>query len=163
MGFPFIRIASTCPIKPSLYTQSFFISLYKVPLFILRSSNVAALKACLLFLILQLFFLFKYLTVMIQLIVCFGSFGFQAVANVNTTIAPALIGKVCTTCSCFSFFNWGLAFCPSDCVVECVIQKTHLQMYLPLQDPTQQAEIDNFMVQQLDGTSNEWGWCKQKV
>jgi hypothetical protein len=32
-----------------------------------------------------------------------------------------------------------------------------------LQDPTAQAEIDNFMVQQLDGTKNEWGWCKQKV
>ena len=31
------------------------------------------------------------------------------------------------------------------------------------QDPTEQVEIDNFMVQQLDGTSNEWGWCKQKV
>ena len=34
---------------------------------------------------------------------------------------------------------------------------------LPLQDPTKQTEIDNFMVQQLDGTVNEWGWCKQKV
>ena len=31
------------------------------------------------------------------------------------------------------------------------------------QDPTQQTAIDNFMVQQLDGTVNEWGWCKQKV
>ena len=31
------------------------------------------------------------------------------------------------------------------------------------QDPTEQAQIDNFMVQQLDGTVNEWGWCKQKV
>lgn len=31
------------------------------------------------------------------------------------------------------------------------------------QDPTEQVEIDNFMVQQLDGTSNDWGWCKQKV
>ncbi|KAK3040111.1 hypothetical protein RJ639_027837 [Escallonia herrerae] len=30
-------------------------------------------------------------------------------------------------------------------------------------DPTEQAKIDNFMVQQLDGTVNEWGWCKQKV
>ncbi|GJN01018.1 hypothetical protein PR202_ga18250 [Eleusine coracana subsp. coracana] len=30
-------------------------------------------------------------------------------------------------------------------------------------DPTEQAEIDNFMVQQLDGTSNDWGWCKQKL
>lgn len=31
------------------------------------------------------------------------------------------------------------------------------------QDPIEQAQIDNFMVQQLDGTQNEWGWCKQKV
>lgn len=35
--------------------------------------------------------------------------------------------------------------------------------FLELQDPTKQTEIDNFMVQQLDGTVNEWGWCKQKV
>ncbi|VAI26498.1 unnamed protein product [Triticum turgidum subsp. durum] len=30
-------------------------------------------------------------------------------------------------------------------------------------DPTAQTELDNFMVQQLDGTKNEWGWCKQKL
>uniref|UniRef100_A0A0D3GCH8 phosphopyruvate hydratase n=1 Tax=Oryza barthii TaxID=65489 RepID=A0A0D3GCH8_9ORYZ len=30
-------------------------------------------------------------------------------------------------------------------------------------DPTEQVDIDNFMVQQLDGTSNNWGWCKQKL
>ncbi|KAE9465530.1 hypothetical protein C3L33_02557, partial [Rhododendron williamsianum] len=30
-------------------------------------------------------------------------------------------------------------------------------------DPTEQTAIDNFMVQQLDGTVNEWGWCKQKL
>ncbi|KAL5715985.1 phosphopyruvate hydratase [Ranunculus cassubicifolius] len=30
-------------------------------------------------------------------------------------------------------------------------------------DPTKQTEIDNFMVQQLDGTVNEWGWCKQQL
>ncbi|KAL8232750.1 hypothetical protein R6Q57_002528 [Mikania cordata] len=29
-------------------------------------------------------------------------------------------------------------------------------------DPTQQTKLDNFMVQELDGTLNEWGWCKQK-
>ncbi|KAK1352528.1 hypothetical protein POM88_053225 [Heracleum sosnowskyi] len=29
-------------------------------------------------------------------------------------------------------------------------------------DPTNQTAIDNFMVQELDGTVNEWGWCKQK-
>ncbi|KAK1303319.1 Enolase [Acorus calamus] len=47
----------------------------------------------------------------------------KAVGNVNSIIAPALIGK----------------------------------------DPTQQTEIDTYMVQQLDGTQNEWGWCKQKL
>nr|GEU73348.1 enolase [Tanacetum cinerariifolium] len=47
----------------------------------------------------------------------------KAVANVNTIIGPALVGK----------------------------------------DATDQAGIDNFMVQQLDGTQNEWGWCKQKL
>ncbi|OWM69647.1 hypothetical protein CDL15_Pgr025496 [Punica granatum] len=30
-------------------------------------------------------------------------------------------------------------------------------------DPTDQTAIDNFMVQKLDGTVNEWGWCKQKL
>nr|DAD48670.1 TPA_asm: hypothetical protein HUJ06_018607 [Nelumbo nucifera] len=30
-------------------------------------------------------------------------------------------------------------------------------------DPTEQTNIDNYMVQQLDGTVNEWGWCKQKL
>lgn len=30
-------------------------------------------------------------------------------------------------------------------------------------DPSEQTAIDNFMVQQLDGTVNEWGWCKQKL
>ncbi|KAG2384913.1 Enolase protein [Vigna angularis] len=30
-------------------------------------------------------------------------------------------------------------------------------------DPTKQTELDNYMVQQLDGTVNEWGWCKQKL
>ncbi|KAM1368419.1 hypothetical protein PS1_001753 [Malus domestica] len=30
-------------------------------------------------------------------------------------------------------------------------------------DPTEQTKIDNYMVQQLDGTVNEWGWCKQKL
>ncbi|CAL5323058.1 unnamed protein product [Camellia sinensis] len=30
-------------------------------------------------------------------------------------------------------------------------------------DPTEQTKIDNFMVQELDGTVNEWGWCKQKL
>ncbi|KAJ6820706.1 enolase [Iris pallida] len=30
-------------------------------------------------------------------------------------------------------------------------------------DPTEQTQIDNFMVQELDGTKNQWGWCKQKL
>nr|GEV48546.1 enolase [Tanacetum cinerariifolium] len=30
-------------------------------------------------------------------------------------------------------------------------------------DPTDQTGIDNFMVQELDATKNEWGWCKQKL
>ncbi|KAI3738182.1 hypothetical protein L2E82_28202 [Cichorium intybus] len=30
-------------------------------------------------------------------------------------------------------------------------------------DPADQTGIDNFMVQELDGTKNEWGWCKQKL
>ncbi|KAM7265030.1 hypothetical protein ACFE04_002713 [Oxalis oulophora] len=47
----------------------------------------------------------------------------KAVDNVNSIIAPALIGK----------------------------------------DPTDQFGIDKFMVEQLDGTVNEWGWCKQKL
>ncbi|KAK6936348.1 Enolase, N-terminal [Dillenia turbinata] len=47
----------------------------------------------------------------------------KAVDNVNSIIAPALIGK----------------------------------------DPTEQTKIDDYMVQQLDGTVNEWGWCKQKL
>lgn len=37
------------------------------------------------------------------------------------------------------------------------------ESYCIMQDPTEQTAIDNFMVQQLDGTVNEWGWCKQKV
>ncbi|XP_068635154.1 uncharacterized protein [Aristolochia californica] len=30
-------------------------------------------------------------------------------------------------------------------------------------DPTVQTKIDNFMVQVLDGTVNEWDWCKPKL
>lgn len=26
-----------------------------------------------------------------------------------------------------------------------------------------QGEIDKMMVEELDGTENEWGWCKQKL
>jgi enolase len=31
------------------------------------------------------------------------------------------------------------------------------------QDVTQQEKIDKFMVETLDGTKNEWGWCKSKL
>ena len=30
-------------------------------------------------------------------------------------------------------------------------------------DVTQQTELDDFMVQTLDGTRNEWGWCKSRL
>lgn len=30
-------------------------------------------------------------------------------------------------------------------------------------DVTKQGQIDRKMVEELDGTQNEWGWCKQKV
>lgn len=30
-------------------------------------------------------------------------------------------------------------------------------------DVTQQVKIDKKMVEEIDGTQNEWGWCKQKV
>lgn len=30
-------------------------------------------------------------------------------------------------------------------------------------DPVEQTKIDNFMVQELDGTQNDWGWCKSKL
>jgi len=30
-------------------------------------------------------------------------------------------------------------------------------------DVTAQKELDDLMVQELDGTKNEWGWCKEKV
>ncbi len=34
---------------------------------------------------------------------------------------------------------------------------------LEMQDPTDQSGIDLFMVRELDGTQNEWGWPKAKV
>lgn len=30
-------------------------------------------------------------------------------------------------------------------------------------DVRNQSEIDRVMVEEIDGTKNEWGWCKQKV
>lgn len=30
-------------------------------------------------------------------------------------------------------------------------------------DVTQQTQLDNLMVQELDGTKNDWGWCKSKL
>lgn len=47
----------------------------------------------------------------------------KACENVNTIIAPAIIGK----------------------------------------DPVDQIGIDKLMVEDLDGTQNDWGWCKEKL
>jgi enolase len=30
-------------------------------------------------------------------------------------------------------------------------------------DPVEQAAIDTFMVQELDASQNEWGWCKSRL
>lgn len=30
-------------------------------------------------------------------------------------------------------------------------------------DPTNQEALDKFMIEQLDGTTNEFGWCKAKL
>jgi enolase len=30
-------------------------------------------------------------------------------------------------------------------------------------DPTQQSKIDTKMVEELDGSQNEWGWSKAKL
>jgi phosphopyruvate hydratase len=54
---------------------------------------------------------------------CMGKGVLKAVANVNTIIAPKLIGM----------------------------------------DVTQQAAIDKVMVEELDGSKNEWGWSKSKL
>jgi hypothetical protein len=48
-------------------------------------------------------------------------------------------------------------------VLVLIISHAFILFFPPLQDPTEQVAIDNLMVQQLDGTVNEWGWCKQKV
>ena len=40
---------------------------------------------------------------------------------------------------------------------------TILSPALKGQDVTKQGQIDRKMVEELDGTQNEWGWCKQKV
>lgn len=45
----------------------------------------------------------------------------------------------------------------------CELQFFYKSFNFLAQDPTDQVAIDNLMVQQLDGTVNEWGWCKQKV
>ncbi|KAG4936052.1 hypothetical protein JHK82_050334 [Glycine max] len=56
----------------------------------------------------------------------------------------------------------------SDLAVEDAKEGTTLSKVAKMEsvleaDPTQHTAIDNLMVQQLDGTINEWGWCKQKV
>jgi len=49
--------------------------------------------------------------------------------------------------------------------VQKAVQNVHniLSPALKGQDVTQQVKIDKKMVEELDGTQNEWGWCKQKV
>ena len=39
----------------------------------------------------------------------------------------------------------------------------HLEPALIGLDVTKQDKFDQIMVEQVDGTQNEWGWCKQKV
>jgi len=39
----------------------------------------------------------------------------------------------------------------------------HLEPALIGIDVTKQAKIDKLMVEQIDGTQNEWGWCKKKI
>lgn len=55
----------------------------------------------------------------------------------------------CERAQCFLLLCW---------VAICLIREVPA-----LQDPTDQTGLDNYMVHQLDGTQNEWGWCKQKV
>lgn len=45
----------------------------------------------------------------------------------------------------------------------CENVEKHLSPALKGMDVTQQEKIDKFMVEQLDGTKNEWGWCKSKL
>jgi hypothetical protein len=44
-----------------------------------------------------------------------------------------------------------------------VLKVLFIQCVLEMQDPTDQSGIDLFMVRELDGTQNEWGWPKAKV
>lgn len=39
----------------------------------------------------------------------------------------------------------------------------HIEPALMGLDVTKQEKIDRLMVEQVDGTQNEWGWCKQKI
>ena len=82
----------------------------------------------------------------------------QAVSNVNTIIGPALIGKVTIPAliNLYVLLHYDLSLTNFS---YCKLNKN----FTLFQDPTEQTQIDDFMVQQLDGTSNEWGWCKQKV
>ncbi len=43
------------------------------------------------------------------------------------------------------------------------ISSSWFECLLEMQDPTDQSGIDLFMVRELDGTQNEWGWPKAKV
>lgn len=61
--------------------------------------------------------------------------------NVNSIITPALIGKECPMQS----VSLLIVFTLCNLILCC----------MPPQDPTEQIKIDNFMVQELDGTVNE--------
>ncbi len=61
----------------------------------------------------------------------------------------------------WSFVSIYLEIMKSECLF---IDAPHLLFcFIDSQDPTEQTKLDTFMVHELDGTTNEWGWCKQKV
>ena len=49
--------------------------------------------------------------------------------------------------------------------VQKAVQNVHTMLSPALKgmDVTKQVQIDKKMVEEIDGTQNEWGWCKQKV
>ncbi len=112
----------------------------------------------------------------------------QAVNNVNKIIAPALVGKVINQSHHCFIFQRSLWFRDDEYPSQtnnmnllslgkklgknrgtclsfgaCLLEVKLLVCFLEMQDPTDQAGIDNYMVHDLDGTQNEWGWPKAKV
>ncbi|KAG0628407.1 hypothetical protein M758_1G024500 [Ceratodon purpureus] len=85
----------------------------------------------------------------------------KAVDNVNNIIGPALVGKVRVT---FEGSESRGLFSNCSFLEGSLFEVLWIDVaILDLQDPTDQSAIDNFMVHELDGTQNEWGWCKQKL